>query len=146
MLNKTIIIKVGAWPFTRFTGSGNGQPERSDLAEKRQLHGHLLRNIQGFRHLDLEQHGSCGLSDGSTTGQWRLTNINELESLVDVFTSSPALPIGHRLPMSSPLTIGHSAATQTIPVTLGSSACTTAMWSAALRPETKKGSGVFDCF
>lgn len=35
--------------------------------------------------------GACGLSDGSAAGQWRLPNINELESLVDVSSSNPAL-------------------------------------------------------
>ncbi len=39
--------------------------------------------------------GSCGLSDGSVAGQWRLPNIIELESLVDVSASNPALPSGH---------------------------------------------------
>ena len=35
--------------------------------------------------------GSCGLSDGSKAGQWRLPNLNELESIVDVSASGPAL-------------------------------------------------------
>jgi len=39
--------------------------------------------------------GVCGLSDGSTAGQWRLPNLNELESLVDVSASSPALTAGN---------------------------------------------------
>jgi hypothetical protein len=39
--------------------------------------------------------GACGLTDGSTAGQWRLPNITELESLVDVERSNPALPTGH---------------------------------------------------
>lgn len=38
--------------------------------------------------------GSCGLSDGSAAGQWRLPNINELESIVDVSASNPALSPG----------------------------------------------------
>ena len=37
----------------------------------------------------------CNLTDGSTAGQWRLPNINELESLVDAQQSSPAIPSGH---------------------------------------------------
>ena len=36
--------------------------------------------------------GACGLSDGSTAGQWRMPNVGELESLVDVSASNPALP------------------------------------------------------
>ena len=39
--------------------------------------------------------GSCGLTDGSTAGQWRLPNRTELMSLVDLSKSAPALPAGH---------------------------------------------------
>jgi hypothetical protein len=39
--------------------------------------------------------GSCGLTDGSSTGDWRLPNINELHSLIDLTQSNPALPSGH---------------------------------------------------
>ena len=39
--------------------------------------------------------GSCGLSDGSAVGDWRLPNINELESLVDAQNYYPPLPTGH---------------------------------------------------
>lgn len=39
--------------------------------------------------------GACGLTDGSTAGQWRMPNVNELESLVDVSQSNPALTAGH---------------------------------------------------
>jgi len=39
--------------------------------------------------------GQCGLSDGSTAGQWRLPNIQELESLVDLTKNNPALPAAY---------------------------------------------------
>ncbi|MDY0042751.1 MAG: DUF1566 domain-containing protein [Desulforhabdus sp.] len=40
----------------------------------------------------LLQHGLCGLSDGSSPGDWRLPNRFELESLLDLgFISSPTL-------------------------------------------------------
>jgi hypothetical protein len=39
--------------------------------------------------------GSCGLSDQSKAGDWRLPNINELESLIDVSAANPALSAGH---------------------------------------------------
>lgn len=39
--------------------------------------------------------GVCGLSDGSTAGQWRLPNIIELESLLDISRHNPPLPAGH---------------------------------------------------
>jgi len=39
--------------------------------------------------------GAGGLSDGSKAGDWRLPNLHELESLVDVAASDPALPADH---------------------------------------------------
>lgn len=38
--------------------------------------------------------GACGLTDGSTAGQWRMPNVNELESLVDVSQGNPAVSAG----------------------------------------------------
>ncbi|MDZ7744185.1 MAG: DUF1566 domain-containing protein [Candidatus Saccharibacteria bacterium] len=39
---------------------------------------------------------SCGLTDGSVAGDWRLPNIYELESLLDLgVTSAPRIPSGH---------------------------------------------------
>ena len=39
--------------------------------------------------------GACGLTDGSTAGQWRLPNVKELQSLFDYSRLNPALPSGH---------------------------------------------------
>jgi hypothetical protein len=39
--------------------------------------------------------GSCGLTDGSVAGDWRLPNWNELRSLIDASRYNPALPSGH---------------------------------------------------
>lgn len=39
--------------------------------------------------------GSCGLTDSSKAGDWRLPNLSELESIVDVSGSSPALTPGN---------------------------------------------------
>jgi hypothetical protein len=39
--------------------------------------------------------GSCGLTDGSVAGDWRLPNVKELQSLIDFGQFSPALPVGH---------------------------------------------------
>ena len=37
----------------------------------------------------------CNLSDGSNPGDWRLPNVNELHSLIDLDEEDPALPAGH---------------------------------------------------
>jgi hypothetical protein len=39
--------------------------------------------------------GTCGLSDGSSAGDWRLPNVRELHSLIDFSQYNPALPDGH---------------------------------------------------
>jgi len=41
------------------------------------------------------QNGSCGLTDGSSAGDWRLPNYKELFSLVDIANYEPPLPTGH---------------------------------------------------
>lgn len=38
--------------------------------------------------------GSCGLTDGSSAGDWRLPNVKELQSLMDYGQDDPALPAG----------------------------------------------------
>lgn len=39
--------------------------------------------------------GLCGLTDGSVAREWRLPNITEMESLLDLSQRNPALPPGH---------------------------------------------------
>jgi hypothetical protein len=39
--------------------------------------------------------GGCGLSDGSSEGDWRMPNLRELHSLVAYGRYGPALPSGH---------------------------------------------------
>ncbi len=39
--------------------------------------------------------GSCGLTDSSAAGQWRLPNVKELQSLIDFQNVNRALPTGH---------------------------------------------------
>ena len=39
--------------------------------------------------------GECGLTDGSIEGDWRLPNVKELQSLIDLGRHNPALPSGH---------------------------------------------------
>jgi hypothetical protein len=45
--------------------------------------------------------GSCGLTDGSAAGDWRLPNVKELQSLIDFGNVNPALPRGRPLPAGS---------------------------------------------
>ncbi len=39
--------------------------------------------------------GNCGLTDGSTAGQWRLPNVREMQSLIHYAFYNPALPNTH---------------------------------------------------
>ncbi len=39
--------------------------------------------------------GACGLTDGSSPGDWRLSNLDELLSLLDRSQTAPALPSGN---------------------------------------------------
>ena len=84
-----------AWPATRFTDNQDGT-----------VTDHLtgliwLKNAGCFGPAffataltDVNQlaSGACGLKDGSKAGDWRMPNINELESMVDVSQSNPAIP------------------------------------------------------
>ena len=93
-----------AWPATRYVNNSNGTITDN-------LTGLIwLRNAGCFTPTtwavalaDVNQlaNGQCGLSDGSTAGQWRLPNIIELESMVDVSVSSPAVTVGFFTNVSS---------------------------------------------
>jgi len=83
---------------TRFTDNGNGTvtdsitglvwlKNASCFAEQAWSNALLLANSLASPN--------CGLSDGSTAGQWRLPNRNELQSLIDYTRVSPALPVDH---------------------------------------------------
>ncbi len=50
---------------------------------------------QALAETKMLAHGSCGLTDGSAVGDWRLPNVKELQSLIDFGRASPALPTGH---------------------------------------------------
>jgi len=87
-----------AWPGTRFVDHGDGTVTD-------QLTGLIwLKNAatctpttfpQALTEVGALASGAQGLTDGSKAGDWRLPNLNELESLVDASTSSPALPEGN---------------------------------------------------
>lgn len=46
--------------------------------------------------------GSCGLSDGSTAGQWRLPTVKEFQSLLDYNQIGIPLPAGHPFVTTGP--------------------------------------------
>lgn len=81
------------WPEPRFTDNGNGTVTDN-------LTGLIwLKNANCFgtqtwataiTSANTLASGACGLTDGSSAGQWRLPNINELESLVNEQQANPA--------------------------------------------------------
>jgi hypothetical protein len=87
-----------AWPSPRFTDNGNGTVTDN-------LTGLVwLKNANCFGTMNWTTalngantlaSGSCGLSDGSTAGDWRLPNRKELRSLIDYSRANLALPNGH---------------------------------------------------
>ena len=92
------VQKGVTWPGVRFIDNSNGTV--SD-----HLTGLIwLKNASCFSPSDWATaltaanqlaSGSCGLSDGSLAGHWRMPNANELESLVDVSRANPAVANGH---------------------------------------------------
>ncbi|MBF0396994.1 MAG: DUF1566 domain-containing protein, partial [Desulfobacterales bacterium] len=86
------------WANPRFTDNGNGTVTDNNTGLI------WLKNISCFGAMTWGQgvsscnnlfSGSCGLTDGSQAGDWRLPNIKELESLIDYGRTNPALPNGH---------------------------------------------------
>jgi hypothetical protein len=87
-----------AWPETRFTNNQDGTitDNLTGLIWLRDAGCLGTRNWSAaLVAANTLANGACGLSDGSTAGQWRLPNINELESLIDIGQSAPALSAGH---------------------------------------------------
>jgi hypothetical protein len=86
------------WPSPRFTDNGNFT---------------ITDNLTGLIWLKLADcfgtrtwnqaladanglaNGACGLSDGSSAGDWRLPNVQEMLSLINYGSSAPAIPAGH---------------------------------------------------
>jgi hypothetical protein len=87
-----------AWPGTRFTDNHDGTvTDNLTALIWLQNAGCFPATIWSTALADVNQlaSGACRLTDGSTAGQWRLPNLNELESLIDVSASSPALTAGN---------------------------------------------------
>lgn len=85
--------------------SGTGFTDNGDGTVTDNLTGLTwLKNANCFERMDWDAavrvadilaSGICGLTDGSSPGDWRLPNINELRSLIDPDQTGPALPSGH---------------------------------------------------
>jgi hypothetical protein len=91
-------LKKGmAWPDPRFVDNGDGT-----VTDK--LNGLFwLKNASCFGASTWSQaisdcsglaSGACSFTDGSSPGEWRLPNIDELLSLIDRSQTAPALPSG----------------------------------------------------
>ena len=87
-----------AWPGVRFTAHPDGTvtDALTGLVWLKNA-GALSPGIWADALAEVNQlaSGTAGLSDGSKAGDWRLPNLNELESLIDASTCNPALPAGH---------------------------------------------------
>ena len=90
--------KGAAWPSPRFTDNGDGTVT-DRLTGLVWLEDANCFGTLSWENALAEANGlnapECGLSDGSAGGDWRLANVNELESLLDYSRYDPALAIGH---------------------------------------------------
>ena len=84
-----------AWPNPRFTNNGNGTVTdnltrliwlKNANCWGTAIWATALANANGLASL------SCGLTDGSTAGQWRLPNLREMQSLIHYGYTNPAVP------------------------------------------------------
>lgn len=87
-----------AWPIPRFTDNGDGTVTdnltgliwlKNANCDGTKQWADALTFCNGLAD------GTCGLTDGSVSGDWRLPNVKELQSLIDYGQHSPALPCGH---------------------------------------------------
>lgn len=92
-------LQVGvAWPEPRFSDDGNGTVTDNLTGLVWLKNANCKGQLSWYEALDMANtlaSGTCGLNDGSAAGQWRLPNIVELESLVNLSQYDPALPVGH---------------------------------------------------
>jgi hypothetical protein len=92
-------VSALAWTGVRFTDNGDGTVTDNLTAliwlKNANCYGFVVNWATALNSANTLASGSCGLSDGSSAGQWRLPNANELLSLIEPTQLSPALPAGH---------------------------------------------------
>lgn len=89
--------KGAAWPGSRFTDNKDGTVTDGLTGLVWMKNAGCFAPSNWTAALNLANQlasGQCGLTDGSTPGQWRMPNANELESLVDISRSNPAVSGG----------------------------------------------------
>ena len=92
-------LKMGvSWPDPRFADNGDGTV-RDNLTGLIWLkNADCFGSPTWYGALDASNSladGECGLSDGSSPGDWHLPNLRELHSMIDFSNYLPALPSGH---------------------------------------------------
>ncbi len=83
------------WPNPRFTGNGNGTITDNLTGLTWLKNANCFGTISWASALTSCNNlasGSCGLTDSSSAGDWRLPNVKELHSLVHYGFSIPTLP------------------------------------------------------
>ena len=86
------------WPNTRFTDNSDGTVTDNLTGLVWLKNANCFGGKDWWEALDASNHladGQCGLSDGSIPGEWRLSNIKELRSLIDHGNDIALLPSGH---------------------------------------------------
>jgi hypothetical protein len=86
------------WPDPRFTDNGDGTVTDNLTGLIWLKNANCGGNMNWANALTYSSglaSGSCGLTDDSFAGDWRLPNVRELYSLIDFSNQHPALPSGH---------------------------------------------------
>jgi hypothetical protein len=88
-----------AWPNPRFTENSDGTVTDNLTGliwlKNANCAGTTKKWADALTYCNNLASGSCGLTDGSVAGNWRLPNVKELQSLIDLSSYNPALPSGH---------------------------------------------------